>query len=88
MQEGSQEVTRSCWTWGGGGGGGHRGPSLRAGLEGGLGKGSPRKVTGVPQPPGPKPLSFLQETVLPGSATGALSAFLLLFSLDPGDQTP
>ena len=87
MQEGSQEVTRSCWTWGGGGGGGHRGPSVRAGLEG-LGRGIPRKVTGVPQPPGPKPLSFLQETVLPGSATGALSAFLLLFSLDPGDQTP
>ena len=81
-------MTRSFWAWGGGGGGGHRGPSVRAGLEEGLGKGRHRKVTGVPQPPGPKPLSFLQETVLPGSATGALSAFLLLFSLDPGDQTP
>ena len=61
---------------------------MRAGLEQGLGKGSPRKVTGVPQPPGPRPLSFLQETVLPGSVTSALSAFLLLFTLDPGDQTP
>ncbi|XDB53906.1 hypothetical protein AB1E18_007420 [Capra hircus] len=29
-----------------------------------------------------------QETVLPGSAAGALSAFLLLFTLDPGGQTP
>ena len=60
---------------------------MRAGL-GGLGRGRPRKVTGVPQPPGPRPLSFLQETVLPGSAAGALSAFLLLSTLDPGDQTP
>ena len=61
---------------------------MRPGLEQGLGKGSPRKVTGVPQPPGPRPLSFLQETVLPESLTGALSAFLLLFTSDPGDQTP
>lgn len=29
-----------------------------------------------------------QETVLPGSAAGTLSAFLLLFTLDPGGQTP
>ena len=61
---------------------------MRAGLERGLGRRRPRKVRGVPQPPGPRPLSFLQETVLPGSAAGALSAFLLLFTLDPGDQTP
>ena len=61
---------------------------MRAGLERGLGRGRPRKVTGVPQPPGPRPLSFLQETVLPESAAGALSAFLLLFTLDPGDQAP
>ena len=81
-------MTRSWWAWGGGGGGGQRSPSVRVGLEEGLGRGNPSKVTGVPQPPGPRPLSFLQETVLPGSATGALSAFLLLFSLDPGDQTP
>ena len=38
-----------------------------AGLEGGLRRGSPRKVTGVPQPPGPRPLSFLQVMLLPGS---------------------
>ena len=44
---------------------------MRAGL-GGLGRGRPRKVRGVPQPPGPRPLSFLQETVLPGSTAGAL----------------
>ena len=61
---------------------------MREELEEGLVRGSPRKVTGVPQPPGPRPLSFLQETVLPGSTAGALSAFLLLFTLDPGDQTP
>ena len=81
-------MTRSCWAWGGGEGAGHRSPSVRAGLERGVWRGRPRKVTGVPQPPGPRPLSYLQETVLPGSLTGALSAFLLLFTLDPGDQTP
>ena len=60
-------MTRSFWAWGGGGGGGHRSPSVMAGLEGGLRRGSPRKVTGVPQPPGPRPLSFLQVMLLPGS---------------------
>ena len=69
---------------------------MRAGL-GVLGRGRPRKVTGVPQPPGPTPVSFLQEAVLPGSLTGALLAsglslclaafVLLLFTLEPGDQT-
>ena len=39
---------------------------MRVGLRG-LGRGRPRKVTGVPQPPGPTPVSFLQETVLAGS---------------------
>ena len=61
---------------------------MRAGLEEGLGRGRPGKVTGVPQPPGPRPLSFLQEVMLPGSMACALSAFLLLSTLDPGDQTP
>ena len=60
-------MSRSCWAWGGGGGGGHRNPSVREGLEGRLGRDSPRKVTGVPQLPGPIPVSFLQETVFPGS---------------------
>ena len=32
-----------------------------------LGKGSPRKLTGFPQHPGPRPLSFLQMMLLPGS---------------------
>ena len=60
-------MTRSCWAWGGGGGGGHRSLSVMAGLEGGLGRGRPRKLTGVPQPPGPRPLSFLQVMLLPGN---------------------
>ena len=36
-------------------------------LGGVLGKGSPRKLTGFPQHPGPRPLSFLQMMLLPGS---------------------
>lgn len=59
-----QEVTRSCWAWAKGG---DMSPSVRAGLERVLGRGSPRKVAGVPQLPGPTPVSFLQETMSPGS---------------------
>ena len=69
---------------------------MRAGLQG-LVRGHPRKVTGVPQPPGPTPVSFLQEVVLPGNPTGALLAsglslclaafVLLLVTLEPGDET-
>ena len=63
---------------------------MRAGLVG-LGRGSPRKVTGVPQLPAPIPLSFLQETVFPGSpspeAQALLAWLLLFFCLEPRDQT-
>ena len=68
---------------------------MNAGL-GGLGRGRPRKVTGFPQPPGPIPVSFLQETVLSGSPTGSVSLrtqSLLgrlcspAFTLEPGDET-
>ena len=69
---------------------------MRAGL-GVLGRGRPRKVRGVPQPPGPRPLSFLQETVLPGSpnvcSVGLRTQSLLgrlcspAFTLEPGDET-
>ena len=50
-----------------------RSPSVRTGLEGGLGRGSCRNVTGFPKSPGPRPLSFLQEkTVFPECALQGL----------------
>ena len=56
--------------------------------RGGAGEGPPQESDRSSSAPWTKALSFLQVTVLPGSATGTLSAFLLLFTLDPGDQTP